>query len=167
MHNAYALLRVENWFSIHRSNQLAISWNVNSLWFLSSLPDASRKSLLKKLGFGYMLSPMVAYTSRIIMQAIPARVILTPYLNPFSGWYFLCLFILEFGFCFQHSQYSMWFLASAKWWPASDTVVLLPDSPGLDSASCASCASCTYAPHLVASGASGNPFLHCVPSRHM
>ena len=40
MHNAYALVRVENWFSNHRSNQLAISWNVNSLWFLSSLPDA-------------------------------------------------------------------------------------------------------------------------------
>jgi len=48
---------------------------VNSLRFLSSLPDASGKSLLRKLGFGYMLSPMVAYTSRIIMQAIPARVI--------------------------------------------------------------------------------------------
>jgi len=32
--------------------------------------------LLRKLGFGYMLSPMVAYTSRIIMQAIPARVIM-------------------------------------------------------------------------------------------
>jgi len=45
------------------------------LWFLSSLPDASGKSLLRKLGFGYMLSPMVAYTSLIIMQAIPARVI--------------------------------------------------------------------------------------------
>ena len=48
---------------------------MNSLWFLSSLPDASGKSLLRKLGFRYMLSPMVAYTSRIIMQAIPARVI--------------------------------------------------------------------------------------------
>jgi len=48
---------------------------VNSLRFLSSLPDASGKSLLRKLGFGYMLSPMVACTSRIIMQAIPARVI--------------------------------------------------------------------------------------------
>ena len=48
---------------------------MNSLRFLSSLPDASGKSLLRKLGFGYMLSPMVAYTSRIIMQAIPARVI--------------------------------------------------------------------------------------------
>jgi len=48
---------------------------MNSLWFLSSLPDASGKSLLRKLGFGYMLSLMVAYTSRIIMQAIPARVI--------------------------------------------------------------------------------------------
>jgi len=45
------------------------------LRFLSSLPDASRKSLLMKLGFGYMLSLMVAYTSRIIMQAISARVI--------------------------------------------------------------------------------------------
>jgi len=75
MHNAYALVRVENWFSNHRSNQSAISWNVNCLWFLSSLPDASGKSLLRKLGFGYMLSPMVAYTLRIIMQAIPARVI--------------------------------------------------------------------------------------------
>ena len=48
---------------------------MNSLRFLSSLPDASGKSLLRKLGFGYMLSTMVAYTSRIIMQAIPARVI--------------------------------------------------------------------------------------------
>jgi len=48
---------------------------VNSLWFLSSLPDASGKSLLRMLGFGYMLSPMVAYTLGIIMQAIPARVI--------------------------------------------------------------------------------------------
>jgi len=75
MHNAYALVRVENCFSNHRSNQLAISWNVNSFRFLSSLPDASGKSLLRKLGFGYMLSPMVAYTSRIIMQTIPARVI--------------------------------------------------------------------------------------------
>ena len=75
MHNAYALVRVENWFSNHRSNKLAISSNVNSLWFLSSLPDASGKSLLRKLGFGYMLSLMVAYTSRIIMQAIPTRVI--------------------------------------------------------------------------------------------
>jgi len=53
---------------------------------------------------------------------------------------------------------------SAKRWPASDTVVLRPDSPGLDSASCASC---THAPHLVASGASGNPFLHWVLSGHM
>jgi len=75
MHDAYALGRVENWFSNHRCNQLAICCNGNSLWFLSSLPDASGKSLLRKLGFRYMLSPMVAYTSRIIMQAIPARVI--------------------------------------------------------------------------------------------
>ena len=75
MHNVYLLVRVENWFSNHRSNQLAISWNVNSLWFLSSLPDASGNSLLRQLGFGYMLSPMVAYTLRMIMQAIPARVI--------------------------------------------------------------------------------------------
>jgi len=50
---------------------------MNSLWFLSGLPDASGKSLLRRLGFGYMLSPMVAYTSHIIMQAIPARVIAT------------------------------------------------------------------------------------------
>jgi len=49
---------------------------VNSLRFLSSLPDASGKSLLRKHGFEYMLSPMVEYTSCIIMQAIPARVIL-------------------------------------------------------------------------------------------
>jgi len=49
---------------------------VHSLGFLCSLPDASGKSLLRQLGFGYMLSPMVAYTSRIIMQAIPARVII-------------------------------------------------------------------------------------------
>ena len=38
---------------------------------------------------------------------------------------------------------------SAKRWPASDTVVLRPDSPGRDSASCGSCASCTHAPHLM------------------
>jgi len=56
---------------------------------------------------------------------------------------------------------------SAKRYPASDTVVLRPDSPILDSASCASCVSCTHAPHLVASGASGNPCLHWVPSGHM
>ena len=85
MHNAYALVRVENWFSNHCSNQLAISWKVNSLRFLSSLPDASGKSLLRKLGFGYMLSPMVAYTSRIIMQAIPARVIHRTLIIPFSA----------------------------------------------------------------------------------
>ena len=48
---------------------------MNCLWFLSGLPDASGKSVLRKLGFGYMLSPMMAYTSRIIMQAIPARLI--------------------------------------------------------------------------------------------
>jgi len=47
---------------------------VNSLGFLSSLPDASGKSLLRELGFGYMLSLIVAYTSCINMQAIPARV---------------------------------------------------------------------------------------------
>jgi len=38
---------------------------------------------------------------------------------------------------------------SAKGWPASDTVVLRPDSPGLDSAFCASYASSTHAPQLV------------------
>ena len=43
------------------------------------------KSLLRKLGFGYMLSPMVAYTSRIIMQAIPARVITGNYNTGPSG----------------------------------------------------------------------------------
>ena len=48
---------------------------MNSYSILSSLPDASRKSLLRELGFRYMLFPMVAYISRIIMQAIPARVI--------------------------------------------------------------------------------------------
>ena len=48
---------------------------MNSLGLLSSLPDASGKALLRELGFGYMLSLMVAYTSRIIMQAISARVI--------------------------------------------------------------------------------------------
>jgi len=47
--------------------------------------------------------------------------------------------------------------ASAKRWPASDTLVLRPDSHRLDSASCASYVSCTHAPHLVASGASGDP----------
>jgi len=79
MHNAYALVRVENKSPNPGSNQLFISWNVNQLRFLSRPPDASGKSLLKELGFGYMLSPMVAYTLRIIMQAIPARVILAPY----------------------------------------------------------------------------------------
>jgi len=41
--------------------------------------------LLRKLGFGYMLSPMVAYTSRIIMQAIPARVIILVFATAFSN----------------------------------------------------------------------------------
>jgi len=57
--------------------------------------------------------------------------------------------------------------ASANRWPASDTVVLRPDSPSLDSAFCTFCASCTHALHLVASGASGDPCLHWVPSGHM
>ena len=48
---------------------------MNSFRFLSSLLDASGKTLLRELGFGYMLSPMVAYTSHILIQAIPARVI--------------------------------------------------------------------------------------------
>jgi len=56
---------------------------------------------------------------------------------------------------------------SAKRWRASDPVVLRPDSPSLDPASCASCASCTNTPHLVASGASGDPCLHWVPSGHI
>jgi len=58
---------------------------------------------------------------------------------------------------------------SAKRWPASDTVVLHPDSTSLDSASCTSCASCAHAPHLVASGASRDPCRHWVlsPSGHM
>ena len=46
---------------------------------------------------------------------------------------------------------------SSKSHPASDTVVLLPDSRGVDSASCGSCACCTQAQHLVPSGASGHP----------
>ena len=50
---------------------------MNSLGFLSTLPDASGKSLLRELRFRYMLSLIVAYTSRIIMQAIPARVIIS------------------------------------------------------------------------------------------
>jgi len=56
--------------------------------------------------------------------------------------------------------------ASAKRWPVSDTVVLPPGSPRLDSVSCASCAFCTHAPHLVASGASGDPCLLWVLSGH-
>ena len=56
---------------------------------------------------------------------------------------------------------------SAKRWPASDPVVLRPDSPSLDPASFASCASCTNMPHLVASGASGDPCLHWVLSGHI
>ena len=48
---------------------------MNSYYVLSSLLDASGKSLLKEIGIGCMLSPIVAYTSSIIMQAIPARVI--------------------------------------------------------------------------------------------
>jgi len=63
--------------------------------FLSSLPDASGKSLLRKLGFGYMLSPMVAYTSRIIMQAIPARVILTQFWSDLDN----CFFNLQLITC--------------------------------------------------------------------
>jgi len=50
---------------------------VNSFWFLSSLPGASGKSLLRELGLANMLSPMVAYTSRIIMLGIPIRVIVS------------------------------------------------------------------------------------------
>jgi len=49
---------------------------------------------------------------------------------------------------------------SAKWWPASDTVVLRPDSSSLGSVSCGSCGSCTHALHLVASSATGDPCLH-------
>jgi len=56
---------------------------------------------------------------------------------------------------------------SAKSHPASDTVVLRPDSGSVDSASCASCAPCTQAPHLVASGTSGHPSPYWVPSGHM
>jgi len=56
---------------------------------------------------------------------------------------------------------------SAKRWPASDTLMLHPDSPSLDSTSSASYASCTHAPHLVASGASAVPCLYSVPSGHM
>jgi len=58
-------------------------------------------------------------------------------------------------------------LASAKRWPVSDTVVLRPDSPRLDPASCASCTSCTHMPYLVASGTSGDPCLHWFPSGHI
>ena len=61
---------------------------MNSFRFLSSLLDASGKTLLRELGFGYMLSPMVAYTSRIIMQAIPARVIAATWLAPLAGDFF-------------------------------------------------------------------------------
>jgi len=42
---------------------------------VSSLLDASWKSLLREHWFGYMLSLMMAYTSGIILPAIPARVI--------------------------------------------------------------------------------------------
>ena len=52
---------------------------------------------------------------------------------------------------------------SAKSHPASDTVVLRPDSCSVDSASYASCASCTEAPHLVESGVSGHPSQYWVP----
>ena len=48
---------------------------MNSFHILSSFLDVSGKLVLKELGFGYMFSPIVTYTSRIIMQAIPARVI--------------------------------------------------------------------------------------------
>ena len=42
--------------------------------FVSSVSDASGKSLVVELRFEYMLCPMVAYTSSTITQAIPARV---------------------------------------------------------------------------------------------
>ena len=58
-------------------------------------------------------------------------------------------------------------MPSAKGHPASDTVVLHPDSRSVDLASSASGASCTQAPHLVASGASGHPSQYRVPSGHM
>ena len=53
---------------------------MNSYSILSSLPDTSGKSLLRELRFGYMLSPMMTYTSCIILQAISARVIVVAYL---------------------------------------------------------------------------------------
>jgi len=56
---------------------------------------------------------------------------------------------------------------SVKRWPASDGVVLRPDSPSLDSALCPSCGSCTHVSHLVASGVFRDPGLHWVPSGHM
>ena len=58
-------------------------------------------------------------------------------------------------------------LSSAKGHPASDTEMLHPDAGCLDSASSAPCASYSLAPHLVASGASGDPSQYCVPSGHM
>ena len=40
---------------------------------LSSLSETSGKSLLRELGFAYMLSLIVAYISLIIRQAISTR----------------------------------------------------------------------------------------------
>jgi len=57
--------------------------------------------------------------------------------------------------------------ASAKSDPASDTGVLRPYPLCLDSPSCAFYASYTLAPHLVASGVSGDPSQYCVPSEHL
>jgi len=56
--------------------------------------------------------------------------------------------------------------SSAKRWPASDTVVLRPHSPSLNSSS-GSYTSCIPAPHLVASGMCGDPCLHWVLSGYI
>jgi len=57
--------------------------------------------------------------------------------------------------------------SSAKRWPASETVVLRPDSPSLNSSSGSSYTSCIPAPYLVASGMCGDPCLHWVLSGDM
>jgi len=56
---------------------------------------------------------------------------------------------------------------SAKSHPASDAVVLRPESSSVDCGSyrsCGSCGSCSHAPHLVASGVSGDLSQYWVPS---
>jgi len=73
-------------------------------------------------------------------------------------------------------SYFLEWKSSSKSHPASETVVLCPDSRSMNSVSCASCVFCVFCafcasgtrvPHLVASGESGHGSQYRVPSGHM